>query len=246
MLVNNQHPLPTSFQPHTLEVWTHEQAEHVQQQQTIQLEKSSLQHLSALMKESAADGEIIVVSGYRSVEEQQQIYEQSLLDNGADFTARFVARPHESEHQTGLAVDVGQYKEQVDLLCPSFPDEAACLRFKQLAASYGFIQRYKEEKKSLTGIDCEPWHFRYVGYPHAIIMEQRGLCLEEYITMLRLYSPFTPLVFPTETAPIMIYFVAAKEGESTLLPVDLNSYYQLSGNNVDGFIVTVFPAGRLS
>src|SRR5690554_6146961 len=130
------------------------------------LEQQCSRQLTALLEACHAEDSIVVVSGYRSIEVQRHIYNTSLLDHGAEFTASYVARPGESEHQSGLAVDVGETSDEVDFIRPSFPDYGVCLKFKQLASQYGFIQRYEEGKETITNIACEPWHYRYVGYPH--------------------------------------------------------------------------------
>lgn len=118
------------------------------------------------------------------MEEQQSIFDSSLLENGEEFTRKFVALPGCSEHQTGLAIDLGLKQEEVDFICPEFPYTGICQKFRERAAAYGFIERYQKEKERITGISQEPWHFRYVGCPHAKIMEKYHLCLEEYSELL--------------------------------------------------------------
>lgn len=127
---------------------------------------------------------ILPVSGWRSRGEQREIWEESMAQNGAEFTRKYVAAPGHSEHQTGLAIDLGERREEVDFLCPLFPDSGLCGRFRRLAARYGFILRYPAGKEAVTGIAHEPWHFRYVGAPHALIIEESGWTLEEYIAHL--------------------------------------------------------------
>lgn len=205
------------------------------------LEKTCLRQLAALLEAVQAMDEIIVVSGYRTKEEQQEIYETSLIENGADYTACYVALPNQSEHQTGLAVDVGQYSRDVDFIAPSFPNEGVCQSFRQLSAEYGFIQRYKEGKESITNISCEPWHFRYVGYPHASLMEKYGFCLEEYIEFLKSFTfSGERLTFEHGSLQVELYYVSAEEGPTTTVPILKCELYHISGNNRDGFIITAF------
>ncbi|WP_051506999.1 D-alanyl-D-alanine carboxypeptidase family protein [Saccharibacillus sacchari] len=151
----------------------------------IRLERTCLERLDALLDAVGGKNGIVVVSGYRDLAEQTEIYYSSLRENGAAYTAKFVALPGCSEHHTGLAVDVGSAAGGLDFIAPEFPDDGACGAFKARAAEFGFVQRYKAHKEYLTGISCEPWHFRYVGAPHAAIMEERDLCLEEYVEILR-------------------------------------------------------------
>lgn len=205
------------------------------------LERTCLRQLADLLEACEGINDIIAVSGYRTKLEQENIYASSLADNGAEYTARYVAWPDRSEHQTGLAIDVGKLNKNVDFIAPAFPDTDVYKSFKQLAASFGFIQRYKEGKESITHISCEPWHFRYIGCPHAEIMEQNDWCLEEYIDHLKNYLfEDEHLIHEDEHSFVQIYYVRADTGTSTAIPLVLCDRYHLSGNNRDGFIVTAY------
>ena len=117
------------------------------------------------------------------------------------------------------------------LSVPTF-HTAGC--FREKAAKFGFIQRYEKGKEKVTGISCEPWHFRYTGLPHSEVIKQRELALEEYIDFIKNCSSEYPLEFQNTC----IYYVPASEGLTEInLPED--KAYQISGNNKDGFIVTV-------
>jgi len=241
ILVNRNYPLKMPVSTQQLSPLRFTQASHVQQQDLLQLETTCMSQLMLLLNDIQASDEIVLVSGYRTEEEQTRIYADSLKQHGAAFTASYVARPNESEHQSGLAIDVGVYGEQVDLLCPDFPDHGVSLAFKHRAAAYGFIQRYKHSKIALTGIAEEPWHFRYVGYPHSAIMERDGLCLEEYITWIKRSRAANPYLYIGEQgARYHMCYIPANEDRAskTAIPVEKNSCYWLSGNNMDGFIVT--------
>ena len=137
--------------------------------------------LIQLMDEIGAWGQIEIVSGWRSLKEQEQIYSGSLAENGAEFTSKYVALPGHSEHQTGLAVDLAFNLPEIDFLRPHFPYTGICGVFRDKAHDYGFIERYPKGKEGITGIAHEPWHFRYVGVPHARYMTQMRLTLEEYL-----------------------------------------------------------------
>ncbi|UHA76179.1 D-alanyl-D-alanine carboxypeptidase family protein [Paenibacillus sp. 481] len=237
ILVNYEHPIRSSEQ---FVVSVNHLPILETEQQNIFLEKTCAYQLAALLSACQVRDEIVVVSGYRSRKEQQELYTTSLRDNGPIFTTSYVARPNESEHQTGLAVDVGENAPHMNLICPSFPDHGVYRTFKQLAATYGFIQRYQQGKEHITHIACEPWHYRYVGFPHSVIMEQRGLCLEEYLTWLKQYALHEEhLYFEHKDLVIEIYYVRAKELVTTV-PITNGKRYEISGNNDDGFVVTVF------
>lgn len=126
----------------------------------------------------------LVWSSYRTEADQKRImdekisgYEaQGMTHNAAKAEAeKWVASPGYSEHQLGLSVDINSEDEN---LCSSW-DVYAWL--KEHCAEYGFILRYPEDKTDITGIDYEPWHFRYVGKEAAQEIMERGMCLEEYI-----------------------------------------------------------------
>ncbi len=147
----------------------------------ILLEREAVYSLSRIMEQLDGWRFIVPVSGWRSMEEQQMIYDESLRDHGLEFTKKFVAMPGHSEHQTGLAIDLGLLQPEIDFIRPAFPYEGICQKFRELAPAYGFIERYPKGKEHITGIAHEPWHFRYVNTPHSEIMAFQGLTLEEYL-----------------------------------------------------------------
>lgn len=182
--------------------------------------------------------QITAVSGWRSRREQQAIYTQSMRDNGEAFTRQFVALPGCSEHQTGLAIDLARTSAVIDFICPDFPDTGICGAFRAQAAAYGFVERYPAEKEAVTGIAHEPWHFRYVGVPHAVLMQCRGLVLEEYIDWLRAFPQGQPCRSQDAAGrPCAVFYQPVGEG-ITRLAVEPGTVCTVSGNNVDGCIVT--------
>lgn len=240
VLINRDHPIQQTVASDSLMPLSSFPAIHTLRDGML-LEQTCLRHLADLLEACHGINDIVAVSGYRTKFEQEEIYESSLADNGAEYTARYVALPDRSEHQTGLAIDVGKLNKDVDFIAPAFPDSGVYKSFKKLAARYGFIQRYKEGKESITEISCEPWHFRYIGYPHAEIMERNNWCLEEYIDQLKNY-PYEDghLAFEDERSFVEIYYVEADEGAFTTIPLIKCDRFLLSGNNRDGFIVTAF------
>ncbi len=189
--------------------------------------------------------EIVGVSGYRTREEQVEIFEDSLKENGREFTEKYVAFPDHSEHQTGLAIDLAENREEIDFICPEFPCEGICQRFREKMAGFGFVERYLKEKQNITGIGAEPWHFRYVGAPHARLMQQKKMALEEYVEWLKQFHLWqNPLSLYLPKKEIKIGYVRA-QGEVTKID-GLDAWMgggqkvkmEVSGNNVDGFILT--------
>ena len=99
---------------------------------------------------------------------------------------------------------------------------------------YGFILRYPNDKSEITGIGYEPWHYRYVGREVALDIRDSGLCLEEYTDYLKGF-PFDGEHL-TITCPEGEYEVWYTPGTEVYLPN--TAEYQVSGNNVDGVVVT--------
>ncbi len=178
---------------------------------------------------------VIIVSGHRTTEYQQGLYDKQVEDN-------YVAIPGHSEHHSGLAVDLKVFTSNQKTV-EFREDEQAWMEAN--CADYGFIVRYDGAKFELTGILDETWHFRYVGKPHAQYMSEHGLCMEEYLSMLR--TNYTvdselPLSYTVDETEYQIYYVPASVGDTTDIPVpkaDSVTSVDISGDNIGGFIVTV-------
>ena len=176
VLVNRQHPLQSGFSV-PLQAPDERHPEQLMELQAARM-------LSACLRAVNCTDRIVPVSGWRSHREQQAIWDETLACEGEAFTRSYVALPGCSEHETGLAIDLGAAAEKIDPIRPELPRDGVYGDFRRAAAHYGFIERYRADKIALTGIAAEPWHFRYVGVPHARYMELHGLCLEEYIALL--------------------------------------------------------------
>jgi len=106
--------------------------------------------------------------------------------------------------------------------------------FRRNSHRYGFILRYPRNKEEITQTIYEPWHFRFVGLPHSTIIHQNGWVLEEYIDLIREYTIDEPMQQQVGDTLYEIYFVT-----DINIPIPFYSNYEISGNNVDGFIVTI-------
>lgn len=201
----------------------------------VLMERKAASLLSQAIRAAGGDGRIVPVSGFRSKREQEELYSGCLLARGEAFTRQYVAAPGCSEHETGLALDLADGTADFDPVCPTFPDTGIFEDFRRHAAACGFIERYGKDKQALTGIAHEPWHFRYVGYPHALFMRENNLCLEEYLTLLRRYPHNGEHLYYRQTE---IFFAGAEAVFPELLLPE--GCVQLSGNNSDGFIITVW------
>ncbi|MEG2233337.1 MAG: M15 family metallopeptidase [Oscillospiraceae bacterium] len=122
-----------------------------------------------------ADGlSLWVQSGHRSYDTQQGLFNGYAQSEGEQAASRYSARPGQSEHQTGLAMDINQ-------ISSSFENTSEFEWLSENAADYGFILRFMKGKEAATGYMYEPWHYRYVGVQLAHILKDSGLSVEEYI-----------------------------------------------------------------
>lgn len=133
-------------------------------------------------------------SGYRSMATQKRNYDNEVarqmnLGNSKEeairLTQEYYTVPGHSEHHTALAFDIitPQYHNDIYTLSERFAETKAYEWLKENCSDYGFILRYTKEKKDITKINFEPWHYRYVGVEHAKYMEENNLCLEEYLAL---------------------------------------------------------------
>lgn len=109
------------------------------------------------------------------------------------------------------------------------------------AHKYGFIIRYPNACKNHTGFDStQRVHLRYIGVEHATYIYQNNICFEEYLELLRNQhnSPEKALQIQAEGASYLVYYIKYT-GNPTSIPVPKDSKYTISGDNMNGFIVTV-------
>ena len=159
-------------------------------------------------------------------------------------TGQSLAIPGHSEHHTGYAVDIKVYKTDKSTVELRSEEQAW---MEAHCAEYGFVIRYDGSKYETTGILDEPWHYRYVGIPHATYMTEHNLCLEEYLELIRASHSYdkTPLEFKVGEKDYLVYYVPSTEDATfTSVPVPPASEgtYTISGDNMNGFIVTVEKA----
>ncbi len=126
---------------------------------------------------------LVAVSGYRSYGQQSAIYERKIKNAGKKAAALLVAPPGASEHQLGLAMDLGCKKNTS--LTESFVNTPEGQWVAENCWRFGFIIRYKEEWTDITGYAYEPWHVRYVGREHAERIYQLDIPFEYYVAQLR-------------------------------------------------------------
>lgn len=227
LLVNREHPLRPGVSP-VLEAAD-------RRHPAVLLESRTARVLTACLRAAGAAGDIVPVSGWRSRREQQEIWDDTMEKEGEAFTRQYVALPGCSEHETGLAIDLGRAAPEIDFIRPDFPYDGICGAFRRLAARFGFVERYGQGKEDVTGIAHEPWHFRYVGSPHAQLMADQGLCLEEYLSLIRQRPQ---QVFLSSGRQARVFYVPCAGSETRIrVPEERCT---ISGDNVGGFVVAAF------
>ncbi|WP_208920263.1 M15 family metallopeptidase [Paenibacillus uliginis] len=224
VLVNKEHPIHTDGIPTDI-VNLYKNKELIQGyallDNTIRLSRSVALNFGEMMHDAGKEGvnHFMISSGYRDASEQEKLYR----DKGADY-----ALPAGySEHNIGFSLDIGSTLKPIDQA-----PEGEWLQ--KNASEYGFILRYPKNKTEITGIKFEPWHFRYVGLPHSKIMKEKNFTLEEYLDFLKEQKNFITTI---DGEKYEISFVPASKNMTLQVPIQ--QHYELSGNNVDGVIVTI-------
>lgn len=127
--------------------------------------------------------DLVAFSTYRSFDYQTQLYERYVTNDGQEAADRYSARPGYSEHQTGLAFDIGEQHFEQHFARESFGETEAGKWVAANAHKYGFIMRYPNGSEKITGYMYEPWHFRYVGKELAPQVYEANVTLEEFLDL---------------------------------------------------------------
>ena len=183
ILVNKEHKLPNNWLDYIKLVETTNSLG-----ESFLVEDVTLQHFEAL-RTYLLENEGIQIeldSTYRSVEEQQEIWDEWSADpeKGLDYCEKYLSPVGYSEHHTGLAIDVfiikpdGTHERENDDM---IADTETFAKIHEHLAQFGFILRYLPGKEDITGYAYEPWHFRFVGEDDAKAIFEQKLTLEEYL-----------------------------------------------------------------
>ncbi|XKE95258.1 M15 family metallopeptidase [Metaplanococcus flavidus] len=162
LLANKQNPLPSDYAPGV---------------------NPDAQDAFGAMRAEALKSNIDLTafSTFRDFARQKELYEGYVAKDGQEKADRYSARPGFSEHQTGLAFDIGESGAEQHWAAASFGDTEAGKWVADNAHRFGFILRYPEGKEQLTGYMHESWHFRYVGKEAAKEIYDADITLEEYL-----------------------------------------------------------------
>ena len=179
-LASRDHPLPSDFKAPEL---VNTAVAHGDSDQQMQVQKVIESPLKQIFAAAEDDGiELMLSSAYRSVSDQQALYDSFVDEQGQAMADLYVAKPGTSEHHTGLSIDFAS----ASAACESDSDkcslsQAAANWLLENGPKYGFIQRYPEGKQPVTGVAFEPWHYRYLGLPLAKAVAGSGLTYDEAI-----------------------------------------------------------------
>ena len=174
MLVNKFHALSETFEPTDLITVP----EAYSGGETYQANRTAIAALSQMFESAKTEGlEMKVNSAYRSYADQIEIQEYYRKWYGDNYVKKYVARPGFSEHQTGLAFDIGSTSTNV------FANSKEYVWMQENAYKYGFILRFSKKNEAITGYRSEPWHYRYVGKDIAEYIYTHKITLEEYYVM---------------------------------------------------------------
>lgn len=190
----------------------------------ILLSEEVANEFSEMIKVAEEEGvrHFSINSGYRDFNEQNLLFQTM----GSDLA---LPAGH-SEHNLGLSLDVGS-----TLMKMSEAPEGKWI--EKNAWKYGFILRYPKDKTHVTGIQYEPWHIRYVGLPHSAIIQEKNLALEEYMDYLKDEKTISATVNGEEYT-VTYYPISG----NTTIRIPRNRKYEISGNNMDGVIVTEYES----
>lgn len=179
VLVNKERNLPSDYKPSDL-VIPNVKFSFDGNSEKKYLREEAAKALEQLFLEGEKQGVVLyAVSGYRSYEKQKGIFNNKVSKVGVEEANKVVAKPGQSEHQTGLAMDVSS-KSANYLLEENFGQTVEGRWLKENAHKFGFIIRYPKEKVDITGYNYEPWHIRYVGKEVANELNEKLITLEEY------------------------------------------------------------------
>lgn len=225
VLVNQEYPLMVDFND----------SEFVQVLASVPTAPIGIQdmylHSSALMAveemfnsaREAGIGALSVTSGFREYDEQQELY-----DDGVN--SEYVLPPGHSEHNTGLAVDI----TAVGVSGSNLGNSQQGRWLSDNSYRFGLILRYPEGAEVITGINYEPWHFRYVGSIHADYMKQNNLVLEEYIQLIQEQGS---LCFEKDS---ITYYISYQVPQNSMIYLPEGLDFLISNDNTGGYIVTAW------
>lgn len=182
ILVNKQYKLPDDYES---KVDLINVTNFLREEKTHQIERTTYEYFSKLKQKLFDEHNITIElnSVYRTVAEQQEIWDEFVREKGEEYAKKYVAVPGYSEHHTGLAIDIcpiinGVIVDDNDEV---IAQKEIFAKIHQKLEEYGFILRYPLGKEKITGYNYEPWHLRFVKVENAQKIKNKGVTLEEYL-----------------------------------------------------------------
>lgn len=185
ILVNKDNPIPEDYETETIKIEEKWEVD-------VRVKEAIEQILSDARK---AGLDPIICSAYRTSNYQKNLFNNKVKEykrkgysqkNAEEQASLWVTIPGTSEHELGLSLDIVDRKYQI--LDEKQENTAVQKWLMEHCYEYGFILRYPTDKKDITKINYEPWHYRYVGVKDAMFIKERQFCLEEYIDFLKEYE----------------------------------------------------------
>ena len=185
VLVNKQHPIPDDYELKLGSIKT--------SRGSMKCDRRIIADLEKMIEDARKDGiNLVICSPYRPSTRQKYLFNKKVkvyVKSGNSYmdsyylSAQAVNIPGSSEHEIGLALDI--VSDRYSGLNEGFVDTDAGKWLAKHCMEYGFVLRYPKGKESITGIEYEPWHFRYVGKEAAEYMSSENICLEEFKEQIR-------------------------------------------------------------
>ena len=173
-ITNKSHPIDPGYIPADLT------KVNVNSNGTQYLRREAATALTNMFEAARKDNiNLYLVSGYRSYEQQLELYNTYVATDGKALADQYDAIPGACEHQLGLAVDLSDDNRNHDI-DDSFESTAAYQWLLKHSYEYGYIFRFPRGKETITGIAYNPWSFRYIGVEEAKKVYDSGLTLEEF------------------------------------------------------------------
>lgn len=196
--------------------------------QDMYLHPTALMAVEEMFNSARVDdiGPLSVTSAFRDYEHQQELYD--ILSDEGNFS--YVQPPGYSEHHTGLAVDIGS----AGVSGSTFGSSPQGRWLADNSYRFGFILRYPEGAEPITGINYEPWHFRYVGKVHSQYIYENNLVFEEYIELIQEQGT---LYFQIEGIDYYVLYQVPQNG-TIYVPEGMD--FIISRDNTGGYIVTAW------
>jgi len=177
ILLNKTNYLPSDYVPNDLVEADLPKSKYMELPKHVALKAKEMFDAAA-----GAGHELYFASGYRSYAYQETLFKRRVARDGFESAAKVVAVPGQSEHQTGLAIDITTSEMNYGL-SQSFDQTEAFHWLVNNSYKYGFILRYQKGKEDLTGYIYEPWHYRYIGdVEMAKEIMTNNMVLEEYFS----------------------------------------------------------------